>query len=65
MQTFKDVLNDYYKARKALEDYSAPFLHLMKKGRKIADSDSQKLEEMGEIVSDLENKLYAYRKEGE
>ena len=61
MNTFKELLNQYYEARKRLDDYMAPFLHLMKKGRAIADSDSQKLEELGEVVSDLENRLYAYR----
>lgn len=61
MKTFHVLLDEYYKARTDLDEYVKPFLHLMKKGKEIADQDSQKIEQLGGIVNDLENRLYAYR----
>ncbi len=64
MTTFHEILCQYYTARKQLEEYAAPRLEKMKKGINIPDDESQQLEALDGIVKDLENRLYAYRRDG-
>lgn len=64
MTTFHEILCQYYTARKQLEEYAAPRLEKMKKGINIPDDESQQLETLDGIVKDLENRLYAYRRDG-
>jgi hypothetical protein len=65
MQTFHEILCQYYTARKQLEEYAAPRLERMKKGINLSDKENQQLETLGGIVKDYENRLYAYRRDGE
>lgn len=65
MQTFHEILCQYYTARKQLEEYAAPRLDRMKKGINLSDEENQQLETLDGIVKDYENRLYAYRRDGE
>ena len=65
MTTFHEILCQYYTARKQLEEYATPRLERMKKGINISDEENQQLETLDGIVKDYENRLYAYRRDGE
>ena len=65
MTTFHEILCQYYAARKQLEEYAAPRLERMKKGINLSGEENQQLETLDGIVKDYENRLYAYRRDGE
>lgn len=65
MTTFHEILCQYYTARKQLEEYAAPRLEKMKKGINIPENESEHLEALDAAIKDLENRLYAYRRDGE
>ena len=65
METFHELLNQYYAARKQLEDYVKPYLERMKRGANISDAESEHMETLSATVKDFENALYSYRGNGE
>ena len=61
MPTFHELLEQYYAARKELEEYAKPRIDKLKKGVNIPEHESEFLESLSNTVKDFENKLYSYR----